>query len=251
MKVPVGYDLSGLRALVTGASRGIGEACAKALADAGAELILVSRTEKQLEEVRSKIIDTGGQAITHAIDICSMKSVRNLKNFGPFHILVNNAGTNIPEHFSEVSEDSFDNIMSLNVKSAFFVAQVVANAMIESKIKGSIINMSSQMGITGGRKRTVYCCSKHAMEGFSKSMAFDLACYGIRVNTVCPTFIETELTRPFMENKDFKKYILNRIPLGCVGKPEDVVGAVLFLASDASKMVTGSSIKVDCGWTAA
>ena len=123
--------------------------------------------------------------------------------------------------------------------------------MIESKIKGSIINMSSQMGITGGKKRSVYCCSKHAMEGFTKSMALDLASYGIRVNTVCPTYIETDMTRPFFKNKDFKKFIMNRIPLGQVGKPEDVAGAVLYLASDASKMVTGSSIKDDGGWTAA
>ena len=179
-----------------------------------------------------------------------MEAVQNLKDLGPFHILVNNAGTNVPEQFYEVSEDSFDTVMELNVKSAFFVAQVVAKGMVESKIGGSIINMSSQMGIVGGRNRTVYCASKHAMEGFSKSMALDLAKHGIRVNTVCPTFIETELTRPFLENDEFMKEVLNRIPLGYVGQPEDVAGAVLYLASNASRMVTGSSIKVDGGWTA-
>jgi len=251
MKSLVSYDLSGSRALVTGASKGIGEACAIALAEAGAELVLVSRTKKHLEEVKSKIVESGGKASVHATDINSIESVRKLKNLGPFHILVNNAGTNVPEHFCEVTEENFDRVMSLNVKSSFFVAQVVANNMIESKIKGSIINMSSQMGITGGKKRSVYCCSKHAMEGFTKSMALDLAEYGIRVNTVCPTFIETDLTRPFMRNIEFKKFILNRIPIGHVGKPEDVAGAVLYLASDASLMVTGSSIKVDGGWTAA
>ena len=250
MKAPAGYDLSGMRALVTGAGRGLGEACAKTLADAGAELVLTSRTKKQLEVVKDQIIESGGKASVHLADFSSMEAVQNLKDLGPFHILVNNAGTNVPEQFCEVSEDSFDTVMELNVKSAFFVAQVVAKGMVESKIGGSIINMSSQMGIVGGCNRTVYCASKHAMEGFSKSMALDLAKHGIRVNTVCPTFIETELTRPFLENDEFMKEVLNRIPLGHVGQPEDVAGAVLYLASNASRMVTGSSIKVDGGWTA-
>jgi NAD(P)-dependent dehydrogenase (short-subunit alcohol dehydrogenase family) len=144
----------------------------------------------------------------------------------------------------------FDKVMDLNVKSAFFVAQAVAKGMVESGIKGSIIHISSQMGIVGGQNRTVYCASKHAMEGFSKSMALDLAENGIRVNTVCPTFIETDLTRPFMEDKEFKDYILSRIPLGHICQTEDVADAVLFLASNMSKMVTGSTIKVDGGWTA-
>ena len=214
-------------------------------------MVLVSRTKKDLEKVKSKIEDSGGKASIFVADISSMKSVKKIRNVGPFNILVNNAGVNVPEHFCEVSEENFDKIMTLNVKSTFFVAQIVAKVMIESDINGSIINMSSQMGITGGKKRSVYCCSKHAMEGFTKSMALDLASYGIRVNTVCPTYIETDMTRPFFKNKDFKKFIMNRIPLGQVGKPEDVAGAVLYLASDASKMVTGSSIKVDGGWTAA
>lgn len=250
MKTYSSYDLSGSKALVTGASKGIGEACAKALADAGAELFLVSRTKKALEEVKLKIDDSGGKSSIFVADISSMESIKKLTTLGPFNILVNNAGLNVPEHFCEVSEKNFDNIMTLNVKSNFFVAQVVAKAMIESDVKGSIINISSQMGITGGKNRSVYCCSKHAMEGFSKSMALDLAKYGIRVNTVCPTYIETDMTRPFFKNKDFKNFILNRMPLGKVGKPEDVAGAVLYLASEASKMVTGSSIKVDGGWTA-
>ena len=251
MKTLSSYDLSGSKALVTGASKGIGEACAKALADAGAELLLVSRTKKALEEVKSKIDDSGGKSSIFVADISSMESIKKLRTLGPFNILVNNAGSNVPEHFCEVSEKNFDNIMTLNVKSNFFVAQIVAKAMIESDVKGSIINISSQMGITGGKNRSVYCCSKHAMEGFSKCMALDLAKYGIRVNTVCPTYIETDMTRPYFKNKDFKNFILNRMPLGKVGKPEDVAGAVLYLASEASKMVTGSSIKVDGGWTAA
>ncbi|MDP6656478.1 MAG: SDR family oxidoreductase [SAR324 cluster bacterium] len=250
MTATKGYDLRGQRALVTGAGRGIGEACAKTLAAVGAEVVLTARTEKQLEQVRDGIIKSGGKASVHAADIYTMEAVNNLKKLGPFNILVNNAGNNIPEHFCEVSEERFDKVMGLNVKSAFFVAQVVAKGMVESGIRGSIIHVSSQMGIVGGQNRTVYCASKHAMEGFSKSMALDLAENGIRVNTVCPTFIETDLTRPFMEEKEFKEYILSRIPLGHVGQADDVANAVLFLASDLSKMMTGSSIKVDGGWTA-
>ena len=140
--------------------------------------------------------------------------------------------------------------MDLNVKSAFLIAQAVVRGMLQAGRGGSVINMSSQMGQVGGRGRTVYCATKHAMEGFSKAMALDLAQPRIRVNTVCPTFIETAMTRPFMENREFMQDILNRIPLGHVGQPEDVTGAVLYLASDASRLVTGSSIKVDGGWTA-
>ena len=244
------YDLSGQLALVTGAGRGIGKACAMSLASAGADVVLTARSLKQLENVQNEITSTGGKASVHVADLLKMESVQELKKFGSFNILVNNAGNNIPEHFCDVTEDNFDKVMLLNVKSAFFVAQIVAQGMVESGIKGSIIHISSQMGIVGGKKRTVYCASKHAMEGFSKSMALDLAENGIRVNTVCPTFVETDLTRPFMAEKEFKNYVLSRIPLGHVGQTEDVADTVLFLASDMSKMVTGSAIKVDGGWTA-
>ena len=244
------YDLSGQLALVTGAGRGIGKACASSLASAGADVVLTARSLKQLENVQNEITSSGGKASIHVADLLKMESIQELKKFGPFNILVNNAGNNIPEHFCDVTEENFDKVMLLNVKSAFFVAQAVAQDMVESGIKGSIIHISSQMGIVGGKKRTVYCASKHAMEGFSKSMALDLAENGIRVNTVCPTFVETDLTRPFMAEKEFKDYVLSRIPLGHVGQTEDVADAVLFLASDMSKMVTGSTIKVDGGWPA-
>ena len=244
------YDLSGQLALVTGAGRGIGEACARSLASAGAEVVLTARSSNQLQNVQNEITSSGGKASIHVADLLKMASLQELKKLGPFNILVNNAGNNIPEHFCDVTEENFDKVMLLNVKSAFFVAQAVAQDMLESDIKGSIIHISSQMGIVGGKKRTVYCASKHAMEGFSKSMALDLAENGIRVNTVCPTFVETELTRPFMAEKEFKDYVLSRIPLGHVGQTGDVADAVLFLASDMSKMVTGSAIKVDGGWTA-
>ena len=244
------YDLSGQLALVTGAGRGIGKACAMSLASAGADVVLTARSLKQLENVQNEITSSGGKASIHVADLLKMESLQELKKFGPFNILVNNAGNNIPEHFCDVTEENFDKVIQLNVKSAFFVAQAIAQGMVESGIKGSIIHISSQMGIVGGKKRTVYCASKHAMEGFSKSMAIDLAENGIRVNTVCPTFVETELTRPFMAEKEFKDYVLSRIPLGHVGQTEDVADAVHFLASDMSKMVTGSAIKVDGGWTA-
>ena len=244
------YDLSGQLALVTGAGRGIGKACARALASAGADVVLTARSLKQLENVQNEITSSGGKASIHVADLLKMESLQELKKFGPFNILVNNAGNNIPEHFCDVTEENFDKVMMLNVKSAFFVAQAIAHGMVKSGIRGSIINISSQMGIVGGQKRPGYCASKHAIEGFSKSMAHDLAENGIRVNTVCPTFVETDLTRPFMAEKEFKDYVLSRIPLGHLGQTEDVADAVLFLASDMSKMVTGSAIKVDGGWTA-
>tara|TARA_B100000945_G_scaffold96769_1_gene75681 strand:+ start:4642 stop:5397 length:756 start_codon:yes stop_codon:yes gene_type:complete len=250
MKSANKYDLSGHLALITGAGRGIGEACAKSLASAGAEVILTARSSKQLENVRNEIITSGGKASFHTADLLKMESINELKKLGPFNILVNNAGSNIPEHFCDVTEENFDKVMMLNVKSAFFIAQAVAQGMLEYDIKGSIINISSQMGIVGGEKRTVYCTSKHAMEGFSKSMCLDLAKDGIRVNTVCPTYVDTQLTQPFMAEKKFKDYVLNRIPLGHVGQTEDVANAVLFLASNMSRMITGSAIKVDGGWTA-
>ena len=244
------YDLSGQLALITGAGRGIGEACARSLASAGAEVVLTARSANQLDNVQDDITSSGGKASIHIADLLKIESIKELKSLGPFNILVNNAGNSIPEHFCDVTEEDFDKVMTLNVKSAFFVAQAVAQGMVESGIKGSIINISSQMGIVGGKKRTVYCASKHAMEGFSKSMALDLAENGIRVNTVCPTFVETELTKPFMAEREFKDYVISSIPLGHVGKTEDVADAVLFLASNMSKMVTGSAIKVDGGWTA-
>ena len=244
------FDLSGHRALVTGAGRGLGEACAKIMAQAGSEVVLVARSLDQLEAVQQSIIDSGGNASVHAADLTDMDVIRNLEKLGAFTILINNAGINRPEPFEEVSEENFEAVMDLNVKSAFFVAQAVVRGMIQAGRGGSVINMSSQMGHVGGRGRTVYCATKHAMEGFSKAMALDLAQHRIRVNTVCPTFIETAMTRPFMENREFMQDILNRIPLGHVGQPEDVAGAVLYLASDASRLVTGSSIKVDGGWTA-
>ena len=169
---------------------------------------------------------------------------------GPFDILVNNAGTNRPAGFLDVTPEDYDAVTDLNVRSAFFVAQAVARGLVAAGRPGSIINMSSQMGHVGGQRRTVYCASKHAMEGFTKAMALDLAPHGIRVNTVCPTFIETPMTKAFFDDPAFLEATLAKIPLGRLGQVEDVVGAVIYLASDASRLVTGSALKVDGGWTA-
>jgi NAD(P)-dependent dehydrogenase (short-subunit alcohol dehydrogenase family) len=169
---------------------------------------------------------------------------------GPFDILINNAGANRPASFLDVTPEDFDAVNDINLRAAFFVAQAVARGLVEAGRAGSIINMSSQMGQVGGPRRTVYCATKHAMEGFTKAMALDLAPHGIRANTICPTFIETPMTKPFLADPAFRADVLTRIPLGRVGTVDDIVGAVLYLASDASSLVTGSALKVDGGWTA-
>jgi NAD(P)-dependent dehydrogenase (short-subunit alcohol dehydrogenase family) len=168
----------------------------------------------------------------------------------PFDILVNNAGTNRPAPFVDVKVEDFDFVFGLNVRAAYFLAQAVARRLIDAKKSGSIINMSSQMGHVGGATRTVYCATKHAMEGFTKAMAIELAPHKIRVNTLAPTFIETPMTRPFFRNEAFRTDTLNRIKLGRLGQLEDLTGAIVFLASDAAALMTGSSLVVDGGWTA-
>jgi NAD(P)-dependent dehydrogenase (short-subunit alcohol dehydrogenase family) len=168
----------------------------------------------------------------------------------PFQILVNNAGTNRPAPFVDVKLEDFDFVFGLNVRAAYFVAQAVARRLVEANQPGSIINMSSQMGHVGGPTRTVYCATKHAMEGFTKAMAIDLAAHKIRVNTLAPTFIETPMTKPFFQNEAFRKDTLARIKLGRLGQLEDLTGAIVFLASDAAALMTGTSLVVDGGWTA-
>jgi NAD(P)-dependent dehydrogenase (short-subunit alcohol dehydrogenase family) len=245
------FRLDGRRALVTGAGRGIGLAAASALADAGAHVTLCSRTTKEIEEAAEAIRARGQKAEALPLDVRDVDAVKaTIDAQAPFDILINNAGTNRPAPFTDVKVEDFDFVFSLNVRAAYFVAQAVAKRLVEAKQPGSIINMSSQMGHVGGPTRTVYCATKHAMEGFTKAMAIDLAPHKIRVNSIAPTFIETPMTRPFFENKAFREDTLKRIKLGRLGQLEDLTGAIVFLASDAAALMTGTSLVVDGGWTA-
>jgi NAD(P)-dependent dehydrogenase (short-subunit alcohol dehydrogenase family) len=245
------FRLDGKRALVTGAGRGIGLAAAAALAQAGAEVTLAARTLAQIEEAAAEIRAHGGKAEPLALDVTDVEAARHaVAGAGPFQILVNNAGMNRPAPLADVTVEDFDAIFSLNVRAAYFMAQAVARRLVESKLPGSIINISSQMGHVGAARRSVYCASKHAMEGFTKAMAIELAPHAIRVNTLGPTFVETPLTKPFFANESFRNEVLGKIKLGRLGQVEDLTGAIVFLASDASALMTGSSLVVDGGWTA-
>jgi NAD(P)-dependent dehydrogenase (short-subunit alcohol dehydrogenase family) len=245
------FDLTGRRALVTGAGRGIGLAAATALAAAGAHVTLVARSSGEIEAAAQAIISAGGQASFETLDVLDLNAVAAFFQSRPaFDIVVNNAGTNRPKPVTEVTQDDYDAVLNLNLKSAYFVAQGAIMAMLRDNIKGSLIHMSSQMGHIGGPNRTLYCASKWAIEGMSKAMALDVAAYGIRSNTIAPTFIETPMTRPFLADPAFKASVLSKIKLGRVGQVEDIMGAVLYLGSDLSSLVTGTSLLVDGGWTA-
>jgi NAD(P)-dependent dehydrogenase (short-subunit alcohol dehydrogenase family) len=245
------FSLVGKSALVTGAGRGIGEASAKALAAAGAHVTLTARTEGEIEAAANDITTAGGSAEWFACDVTDTTAFRAALAERPApDIVLNNAGMNRPQPFHEVSEENFDAIMNLNLRAAFFAAQAAAQRMIADGVKGSIITMSSQMGYVGGIKRSVYCASKFAMEGMTKAAAIDLAPFGIRINTICPTFIETPMVAGFLANPEFKDCVLSKIKLGRLGQPSDVTGAVVFLASDASALMTGTHMIIDGGWTA-
>lgn len=245
------FRLDGRQALVAGAGRGIGAAAAAALAQAGAEVTLVARTAAQLHTLAELIQADGGRAHVLALDVTDAPSLRReLAARGPFQILVNSAGTNRPALITDTPDEDIEAVLDLNVRAALHLAREVARGLIENDLAGSIITISSQMGHVGGPKRAVYCASKHAVEGMTKALAWELGPRGIRVNTVCPTFIETEMTRPMLNDPQFLSYVTARIALGRLGSVEDVMGAVLFLAGDASAMVTGSALMVDGGWTA-
>jgi NAD(P)-dependent dehydrogenase (short-subunit alcohol dehydrogenase family) len=213
--------------------------------------VLVSRTLAEIAAVAGEIGADGGSAEPLVLDVTDTAAVRAaIVAQAPFDVLVNNAGTNRPGLFLDVTEEDYDVVTQLNERAAFFVAQAVARRMVEAGVRGSIIHVSSQMGHVGGRRRTVYCMTKHGIEGLTKAMAIDLAPHGVRVNSIGPTFIDTPLTRPFFEDSAFRDDVLRRIKLGRLGNVEDLMGAVLFLASDAAALVTGTSLVVDGGWTA-
>jgi NAD(P)-dependent dehydrogenase (short-subunit alcohol dehydrogenase family) len=245
------FRLDGKRALVTGGGRGIGLAAASALAQAGAHVTLAARTQGEIEDAAQAIRARGDEAAALQLDVTDLAAVRRaIAAAEPFEVLVNNAGTNRPAPFVDVKIEDFDAIFALNVRAAFFMAQAVARRLIEARRPGSIINVSSQMGHVGAARRTVYCATKHAMEGFTKAMAIELAPHNIRVNSLGPTFLETPMTRPFFEDKAFREEVLSKIKLGRLGQLDELTGAIVFLASDASSLMTGAALLLDGGWTA-
>ena len=242
-------------ALVTGAGKGIGKACAIALAEAGANLIIVSRTKKDLDTVSKTIKKLRVKCKSYVCDITNYEDLKNIINKqSRIDVLVNNAGNNIPEHFTKVKTKNMEYLVKINSIAAFNTAQLCALKMIKlknrKKIGGSIINMSSQMGHVGGPIRSVYNMNKWGLEGLTRGMALDLAKFNIRVNTVAPTFVVTPMTKKFLKNKKFKKETLNNIPLGRFAEMSEIASTVVFLASDAASMIHGTSLLVDGGWTA-
>lgn len=240
-------SLHGQVAIVTGAGRGIGRGCAEALANAGARVIAIARSEDDLAEVGAH---DSGRIETWSADVTSDELLVRIEALEGLSILVNNAGGNRPQPFVEVDAESLDFVIDLNVRAAFRIAQAAARAMLASGTQGCIVHMSSQMGHVGSPNRTVYCMTKHAIEGLTKAMAVELAPSGIRVNSVAPTFVETPLTKPMLDDPEFREFVMSMIPLKKLASIDDVIAAVLYLASPSAGMVTGHSLKVDGGWTA-
>ncbi|WP_373454487.1 SDR family NAD(P)-dependent oxidoreductase [Bordetella genomosp. 9] len=254
MQLPAfsGFRLDGKRALVTGGGRGLGLASGVALARAGAHVTLAARSAAELQAARDAIRAEGGSADFMVLDVTDPAAVkREIDSRAAFHVLVNNAGMNRPRLLTDTPDEDIDAVFTLNVKAAFYVAREVARGLQAQGLPGSIINVSSQMGLVGSPRRTLYCASKHALEGMSKALAWELGAAGIRVNTLCPTFIDTALTAPMFADPAFRNFVIDRIALGRLGRVEEVMGPIVFLASDASSLMTGSALVLDGGWTAA
>ena len=245
------FSLKGKRALVVGASSGIGKACAVSLAEHGAIVTLAARRVDKLSELMSEMQKKKWLVSLQEMDVENIEETGKIINtLDTFDILVNSAGLARHTNSLETSVEDFDSVMSVNLKGAYFLTQAVAKSLVQKGLPGSIINISSQMGLVGGQDRAVYCSSKHAVEGFTKAMAIEYGNNKIRVNTICPTFILTDMTQDTFDQPEKRLWIENKIKLGRVGKVEDIMGAVVYLASDASSLVTGSSLLVDGGWTA-
>lgn len=253
MTLPItpSFRLDGRRALVTGASSGIGRGVATALAAMGAEVVLVARRAAELEATQDAIRAAGGKAIALALDITDLAATaREVADHGPFDVLVNSAGLARHAPALDTTPEDYDAAMSLNLRAAYFLTREVARGLIDAGKPGSLINISSQMGHVGGPDRAVYCANKHALEGMTKAMALEWAAHGVRVNTICPTFIRTPLGEQTLAIPERRAWILSKIKLGRVGEVEDLMGPVVFLASDAAAMITGTHLIVDGGWTA-
>ena len=249
------FEVKNKTALVTGAGKGIGKASAIALAEAGADLIILSRTLTDLNKVEKQINKLKRKCTVFECDVSNVEEVKSVfKQINSLDILINNAGTNRPDHFTKIKKEDMDYVVDLNIKAAFHVAQMAAKVMLKSKnrksIGGSIINISSQLGKVGAPKRSIYNMTKFGIEGLTRGMALDLAKDNIRVNTVCPTFVETPMVKKFFKDKKFKTEMINNIPLGRLATESDIATAVVYLASNASSMITGSSLMIDGGWTA-
>ena len=245
------FSLNGKRALVVGASSGIGSACAVALAEHGADVTLAARRKDRLLKLVDEMRLEEWNVSALEVDVAKVeKTGVIIGEEGPFDILVNSAGLAKHSRSLETLTNDFDTVLEINLKGAYFLTQAVAKGLVEAGKPGSLINISSQMGLIGGQERAVYCASKHAVEGFTKAMAIELGPNNIRVNTICPTFILTDMTQKTLAVPAKRKWIEDKIKVGRIGKVEDIMGAVVYLASDASSLVTGSALLIDGGWTA-
>ncbi|MBT6097338.1 MAG: SDR family oxidoreductase [Marinovum sp.] len=245
------FDLTGKRALVAGASSGIGLGCAAALAEYGAEVTLAARRVDLLTDIVDELTSEGRKARLLQLDVTDIDATAAaVAQQGPFDILVNSAGLARHSKASETALDDFDAVSDLNIRGAYFLTQAVAKGLLAAGRPGSLINISSQMAHVGGPERAVYCATKHAVEGFTKAFAIEWGKANIRVNTICPTFILTDLTKATFEQPQKRAWIEDKIKLGRVGEVEDIMGAVVYLASDASALVTGTALMIDGGWTA-
>ena len=245
------FRLDGKRALVTGASSGIGLGCAAGLAEYGAEIVVAARSKEKLDEFVKAATSAGWSARAVVMDVSDITQMQQtLAELGSFDILVNSAGVAKHSPALDTAAENFDAVMDLNLRGAYFLSQTIAKQMIDAGTGGSIINISSQMAHVGGIERSVYCASKFGVEGFTKAMAIEWGQYGVRINTVCPTFVRTALTQKTFDDPDKRAWVMDKIKLGRVAEVEDIMGSVVFLASDAAAMITGASLLVDGGWTA-